>query len=281
MSRIVYVNGKFVPEEEATVSIFDRGFLFADAVYEVTCVLDGKLLDFDAHMARLERSLGELGMPMPMAKEEMLGLHRQLIEKNGVEHGGIYIQITRGAADRDFLFPEDAPQTVVMFSQAKNVLAPKKGIRVISSPDIRWGRRDIKTVQLLAASLCKEEAHAKGKDDAWLVKDGFVTEGSSNNTYIVTAEGKIVTRQLSTSILPGITRAAVLKLAAERNLEVEERPFTIAEAQAATEAFMTAATSFVTPVLEIDGVELNGGKPGPMATRLNEIYIEEGRKNAI
>lgn len=281
MSRIVYVNGKFVPEEEATVSIFDRGFLFADAVYEVTCVLDGKLLDFDAHMARLERSLGELGMPMPMAKEEMLGLHRQLIEKNGVEHGGIYIQITRGAADRDFLFPEDAPQTVVMFTQAKNVLAPKKGIRVISSPDIRWGRRDIKTVQLLAASLCKEEAHAKGKDDAWLVKDGFVTEGSSNNTYIVTAEGKIVTRQLSTSILPGITRAAVLKLAAERNLEVEERPFTIAEAQAATEAFMTAATSFVTPVLEIDGVELNGGKPGPMATRLNEIYIEEGRKNAI
>jgi len=281
MSRIVYVNGEFVPEEEATVSIFDRGFLFADAVYEVTCVLDGKLLDFDAHMARLERSLGELGMPLPMPREELLGLHRQLIEKNGVEHGGIYIQITRGAADRDFLFPEDAPQTVVMFSQAKNVLAPKKGLRVISSPDIRWGRRDIKTVQLLAASLCKEEAHAKGKDDAWLVKDGFVTEGSSNNTYIVTAEGKIVTRQLSTSILPGITRAAVLKLAAERNLEVEERPFTIAEAQAATEAFMTAATSFVTPVLEIDGVELNGGKPGPMATRLNEIYIEEGRKSAI
>lgn len=281
MSRIVYVNGKFVSEEEATVSIFDRGFLFADAVYEVTCILDKKLLDFDGHISRLERSLGEVGMGMPMDRDALLDVHRQLVEKNDVQQGGVYIQITRGAADRDFLFPEGAAQTVVLFTQAKDLLAEKKGLRIISTPDIRWARRDIKTVQLLAASLCKEAAHAQGKDDAWLVKDGYVTEGSSNNTYIVTKEGKIVTRQLSSDILPGITRAAVLKLAAEKGLEIEERPFTIAEAQEASEAFMTAATSFVTPVIEIDGVELNGGKPGPVSVRLNEIYIEEGRKSAI
>ncbi|BCS89910.1 D-amino acid aminotransferase [Pseudodesulfovibrio sediminis] len=270
-----------MPEEEATVSIFDRGFLFADAVYEVTSVVDGKLLDFDAHMARLVRSLGELEMDMPLDRDAILEVHRELIDKNSVDQGVVYIQVTRGVADRDFLYPKDAAQTVVMFTQSRKLTGEKKGLRVVSSPDIRWGRRDIKTVQLLAASMGKMAAYKQGKDDTWLVKDGFVTEGSSNNTYIVTKDGKIVTRHLSNSILSGITRAAVLKLAAEQGLEIEERPFTMDEAKEASEAFMTAASSFVTPVIEVDGTELNGGVPGPVSKRLNEIYIEESKNTAI
>lgn len=281
MSRIVYLNGAFIPEEDASISIFDRGFLFADAVYEVTSVLDGKLVDFDGHMARLERSLGEVGMPMPMDREAWLALHRELVVKNGLEEGCVYLQVSRGVADRNFLFPENVSQTVVAFTQLKNLAGEKKGLRVVSIPDIRWRRRDIKTVQLLAASMSKTGAKKQGKDDVWMVEDGFVTEGSSSNTYIVTGEGAIVTRQLSTSILPGITRAAVLKLAEERGFVIEERPFTLDEAKAAQEAFVTSATSFVLPVVEIDGTKLSGGVPGPTARRLNEIYIEEGRRNAI
>ena len=281
MSRIVYVNGAYVPEEEATVSVFDRGFLFADAVYEVTAVLDGKIVDYPGHVARLERSLGELQMGMPFSSDDLLEVHRELVRRNSMDEGAIYLQVTRGAADRDFAFPKHAEQTVVLFTQAKPLTGTKKGIRVISLPDMRWGRRDIKTVQLLAPSMAKMAAKAEGKDDAWLVQNGFVTEGTSNNAYIVTREGKIVTRNLSSSILHGITRAAVLKLAAERGMEVEERPFTIEEAQQAAEAFVTAATTFVCPVIEIDGVAISGGKPGPVAERLNELYIETGRKSAL
>ena len=280
MSRTVYVNGAFVPEEEAKVSVFDRGFLFADAVYEVTAVLDGKILEFEGHMVRLERSLEKLGMAMPMSGDAFLALHREMIEKNGLKEGGVYLQITRGAADRDFAYPKDTPQTLVLFTQAKELTGEKKGIKVISVPDFRWGMRDVKTVQLLAASMNKMAAKKQGKDDGWMVEDGYVTEGTSNNAYIVKG-GKIVTRQLSSDILHGITRASVLKLAAEQGLEIEERPFTIAEAQTADEAFITAATTFVNPVIEIDGVELGGGVPGAVSVRLNEIYIEEARKNAI
>ncbi len=281
MSRIVYVNGAYVPEEEATVSIFDRGFVFADAVYEVTAVLDGKLLEFEGHMARLERSLGELQMKAPCTREELLAIHRELIKRNDMEQGGIYLQITRGAADRDFMFPKNATPTLVMFPQKKDLLAPRAPQSVISHPDIRWGRRDIKTVQLLAPSLAKMAAKAAGKDDAWLVEDGFVTEGSSCNAYIVTKDGKIVTRNLSNAILHGITRKAVIALAAERGLEVVERAFTIEEAQQAAEAFITAATAFVCPVVEIDGVAVGSGKPGPVAARLFDLYIEEARTRAI
>ncbi|WP_320170283.1 D-amino-acid transaminase [Maridesulfovibrio sp.] len=278
MSRTVYVNGAYVPEEEAMVSVFDRGFLFADAIYEVTAVLDGKICEWDGHIARLQRSLGEIGMPMPMSSEELLEVHREIVKRNNMEEGAIYLQVTRGATDRDFVIPKDLPQTVVLFTQAKSLTGTKSGLRVISVPDIRWGRRDIKTVQLLAASMCKSEAKKQGKDDAWMIEDGFVTEGSSNNTYIVTEEGKIITRNLSNSILPGITRKSVLRIAEELDLEIEERPFTIAEAQKAVEAFMTAATSFVTPVIEIDGVKLGDGTPGPVSKRLCEVYIEESRK---
>ncbi|CCO25039.1 D-amino-acid transaminase [Maridesulfovibrio hydrothermalis] len=280
MSRTVYLNGAYVPEEEAKVSVFDRGFLFADGVYEVTAVLDGKIAEFEGHVARLKRSLGELGMSMPVDSDELLAIHHELIKRNNLQEGAIYLQVTRGAADRDFVFPKEATQTLVLFTQAKDLTSEKAGIKVISIPDIRWGRRDIKTVQLLAPSMGKMMAKAEGKDDAWMVEDGFVTEGTSNNAYIVTKNGKIITRNLSNSILHGITRAAVLRLAAELDMEIEERPFTIAEAQDAAEAFITAATIFVCPVVEIDGAAINNGVPGPISKRLNDVYIEEARKAA-
>jgi len=286
MSRTVYLNGTYLPEEEAQVSIFDRGFVMGDAVYEVTCVLDGKLTEFDGHMARLERSLKELEMVCDITRDEWLEIHRKLIELNGIEEGGVYLQVTRGnAGDRDFHYPPaGTPPTVVLYTQSKPGLAadPKadKGIKVLSVPDLRWHRRDIKTVQLLYASMAKMAAEKEGKDDAWFVEDGYVTEGSSNNCYIVKG-GKIITRDLSNDILHGITRGSVLRMAREAQMEIEERPFTIAEAQSADEAFYTSASAFVMPIVEVDGVALGDGKPGKVAKRLREIYIEESRKSAI
>lgn len=285
MSRTVFVNGQYLPEEEAKVSIFDRGFLMADGVYEVTSVLGGKLIDFDGHAKRLQRSLNELEMGCPVTMDELLEIHRQLVAQNGIDEGLVYLQITRGnPGDRDFAFPSaDTPQTIVLFTQTKPGLAndPKvaKGYKVISVDDIRWGRRDIKTVQLLYPSMAKMMAKKAGVDDAWFVEEGFVTEGSSNNVYIVKG-GRIITRNLSNDILHGITRAAVLKMAAEAQMEVEERPFTVAEAQAADEAFYTSASAFVMPVVELDGAAIGTGKPGPVALRLREIYLDESRKAA-
>ncbi|MEM9435933.1 MAG: D-amino-acid transaminase [Pseudomonadota bacterium] len=285
MSRIVYVNGEYLPEEEATVSIFDRGFLFADGVYEVTSVLDGKLIDFDGHAVRLERSLTELGMGVPITKEALLEVHRELVARNGIVEGLVYLQITRGAADRDFAYPaEDTPQTIVLFTQAKPGLAhppaAEKGIKVISIEDQRWARRDIKTVQLLYPSMGKMAAKAAGADDAWMVEDGAVTEGTSNNAYIVKGN-TIVTRHLSNDILHGITRAAVLRFAREAQMKVEERAFTIEEAREADEAFVTSASTFVMPVVEIDGEAVGAGTPGPVARRLREIYLDESLKAAV
>ncbi|MEP4246532.1 D-amino-acid transaminase [Tateyamaria sp.] len=287
MTRTVYVNGDYLPENEAKVSIFDRGFLMADGVYEVTSVLDGKLIDFDGHAVRLQRSLDELDMPSPIAKEDLLEVHRELVRLNGIEEGMIYLQITRGApADRDFVFPdpETTPQTIVLFTQNKPGLADnpaaKKGIKVISIEDIRWGRRDIKTVQLLYPSMGKMMAKKAGVDDAWLLQDGFVTEGTSNNAYIVKGN-KIITREASPDILKGITRTAVLRFAREAQMEVEERNFTIQEAREADEAFITSASTFVMPVVEIDGTTLGDGTPGRVAPRLREIYLDESRKAAM
>ena len=284
MSRIVYVNGEYVAEEDAKISVFDRGFLMADGVYEVTSVLDGKLIDFAAHMARLARSLSELEMDAPLGGEEMLAIHRELVARNGIVEGMVYLQVTRGAADRDFSYPVGVKPSLVLFTQTKALVETKaaaEGIRVISIPDIRWGRRDIKTIQLLAPSMGKMAAKAAGKDDAWLVEEGFVTEGTSNNAYIVTADGKIVTRHLNEEILHGITRAAVLRFAAEAQMQIEERAFTIDEAKVAREAFITSASTFVCPVVEIDDVAVGKGEPGPVAQRLREIYIEESRNTAI
>ncbi len=283
MSRIVYVNGEYLPEADAKISVFDRGFLMADAVYEVTSVIDGKILAFDGHTERLERSLRELDMKSPCSIDELLAIHRELIKRNDLTEGLVYLQVTRGIADRDFAYPDVEP-SLVLFTQAKNVVESpmaKNGMKVISIPDIRWGRRDIKTVQLLAPSMGKMAAKAAGADDAWLVEDGFVTEGTSNNAYIVTQDGTIITRNLGTEILAGITRAAVLRFAAEAQIKIEERPFTIAEATQAKEAFVTSATTFVGPVIEIDGVQIGDGKVGDIARRLREIYLEESLKTAI
>ncbi|MGR3465718.1 D-amino-acid transaminase [Limimaricola sp.] len=286
MTRTVYVNGDYLPEHEAKVSVFDRGFLMADGVYEVTSVLGGKLIDFEGHAKRLERSLHELQIRKPMEDDALLEIHRELVARNEIEDGMIYLQVTRGApGDRDFAFPPaETEPTVVLFTQSKPGLAEspqaETGIKVISIPDIRWGRRDIKTVQLLYPSMGKMMAKAAGVDDAWMVEDDHVTEGTSNNAYIVKGN-TIITRQLGNEILHGITRAAVLRFAQEAQMKVEERAFTIEEAKQADEAFITSASTFVMPVVEIDGMTLGEGVPGPVASRLREIYIEESRRAAL
>jgi D-alanine transaminase len=259
----------------------------ADAVYEVTSVLGGKLIDFDGHIVRLQRSLDELEINNPHTREDWLDIHRALVHENNLVDGGIYLQISRGAPnDRDFVWPdpETTAPTVVLFTQSKPGLAnsssAQTGIKVISIDDIRWGRRDIKTVQLLYPSMGKMMAQKAGADDAWMVQDGFVTEGTSNNAYIV-KDGVIVTRALSNNILHGITRAAVLRFAHEAQMKIEERNFTIEEAQQADEAFITSASAFVTPVIELDGQKISSGAPGSIVPRLREIYLEESMKTAI
>ena len=285
MSRTVYVNGEYLPEDEAKVSVFDRGFLFADAVYEVTSILGGKILAFDGHAKRLQRSLDELQMQNPISTEDLLEVHRQLVKRNELVEGMIYLQISRGnPGDRDFAFPsDDVTPTIVLFTQTANLLNSPKiatGMKVISVEDQRWARRDIKTTQLLFPSMAKMMAKAAGVDDAWLVEGGHVTEGSSNNAYIV-KDGKIITRNLGNEILHGITRAAVLAYAKAAQMQIEERPFTIEEAKNADEAFITSASTFVMPVVEIDGVVLGDGKPGKSAARLREIYLDESMKQAL
>lgn len=283
MSRTVYVNGEYVAEEDAKVSVFDRGFLFADGIYEVSSVLDGKLIDNPGHMARLERSLTELKMARPCSNDELLAIQKELIKRNNVTEGVVYMQVTRGAADRDFNFPKDATPSLVMFTQEKNILAnpaADKGISIVTLPDIRWQRRDIKTVQLLASSLAKQTAKEMGVDDAWLVEDGMITEGTSNNAFIVTEDGTIITRGLSNSILHGITRKAVLKVANELGLTLVERSFTPEEAYDAVEAFSTSASSFVMPIIKIDDHILGNGVPGPVSQKLRAAYIAEAKANA-
>lgn len=287
MTRTVYVNGDYLPEGEAKVSIFDRGFLMADGVYEVTSVLDGRLIDFDSHIKRLARSLAELEMTCPIGAGDLLAMHRELVARNGIDQGMIYLQVTRGnPGDRSFMFPDpNLPGTIVAFTQnipnLADAPAAKTGFKIITIPDLRWGRVDIKTVQLLYPSMGKMAAKKAGVDDSWFVDaDGAVTEGTSNNAYIVKGK-RIITRALGNDILHGITRVAVLRFAAEAQFEIEERPFTAAEAQAADEAFSTAASIFVMPVVEVDGKAVGTGKPGPVATRLREIYLDEMRKAAV
>ena len=283
--RTVYVNGSYVPEDEAKISVFDRGFLFGDGIYEVAAVLGGKLVDFPAHIARLHRSAGELGMRIDVSDDDLLAIHRELVSRNGVEEGIVYLQMTRGAVDRDFLFDTaKLTPTLVLFTQSRPLIdtaIARNGMKIVAIPDLRWGRCDIKTVQLLYPSLGKMEAKTRGADDAWMVRDGVVTEGTSNNAFIVTRQGAIVTRPLSHSILPGITRAALMAYSAANGTPVEEREFTIQEAKEAAEAFITSASVFVGPVISIDGVELSGGKPGPVTLGLRKTYIEESLKRAL
>jgi len=277
MSRTVYVNGDYVDEADAKISVFDRGFLFADAAYEVCSVLQGKLIDNKAHLARMRRSLAEMQIELPTSDEEIVAVQKELLQRNNIEEGLVYMQVSRGAADREFHFPSDATASLVAFTQEKSLIESayaKSGIAVVSMPDIRWRRRDIKTVGLLAQVFAKQAALDAGVQDAWMIEDGYVTEGSSNNAFIIDQSGDMITRQLGNEILPGITRASVLEYVNAENIKLHERPFTIEEAQAAREAFITSATTFVWPVVEIDGVKVGDGKPGPVAPRLREIYIK-------
>lgn len=285
MERIVYLNGEYIAESEAKISIFDRGFLFADAVYEVTAVLDGKLIDHEGHLARLARSSNELGIKMPVTDEQMIDIQRNLIEKNGLVEGGIYLQLTRGnEGDREFSYGEDIEPTLVLFTQSRNLINSPKvqtGIKVISFDDIRWRRRDIKTTSLLPACLAKQAAYAAGAEDAWLIEDGYVTEGGSSNAYIVTQENVLVTRPLSNDILHGITRASLMTLARDMNLAIEERLFTIEEAYQAKEAFISSATTFIWPVVAIDDKPIGNGKPGTISLKLRDIYINNSKELAV
>ncbi|MBB4346317.1 D-amino-acid transaminase [Aliirhizobium cellulosilyticum] len=282
--RIVYLNGAFLPENEAHVSIFDRGFLFGDGIYEVTAVLDGKLIDSPLHMTRLERSVREIGGHLPISTDEIVAIEKRLVEENKLNEGVIYLQYTRGAEDRNFLYSENLEPTLLLFTQAKtleHVAAVEKGLKVKVVPDQRWERRDIKTVCLLPQVLAKRLAKAEGCDEAWMVQDGFVTEGASSTAYIITNDDKIVTRGNGNAILPGCTRLAVLELAREQGLAVEERLFTVEEAMAAREACLTSASNFIVPITSIDGKPVGDGKPGPMFTRLRKLYMDNARRTAV
>jgi D-alanine transaminase len=280
-SRTVYVNGDFVAEADAKISIFDRAFLFADSVYEVTAVLDGKLVDFDNHMSRLARSLGEMEIAAPLGPSELRAMHEALIERNGLREGLVYMQVSRGSADRDFAYPDGIQPTLIAFTQDKtltNSPYAETGVKVVTLPDIRWKRRDIKSTALLAQAMSKEAAKRQGAFEAWMVEDGFVTEGTSSTSFIVLADGTLVTRQLSSAILAGVTRRAIIKLAEQTGIRVDERPFSVDEALAASEAFLTSASSVVLSVIEIDGAKIGSGEPGPVARQFREHYLSEARK---
>ena len=280
MARIAYVNGSFLPLEDAKVSILDRGFLFADGIYEVTAVLDGKLVDTLRHMARLERSAREIGMRLAETPEQIEAIEQELVTRNGLVEGVVYLQATRGAEDRDFLPSPNLEPTLVLFTQAKALIdapAAKTGIAVATVPDIRWGRRDIKSVMLLAQVLAKQEAARAGAQDAWLIADGMVTEGASSTAWILTQDGTLVTRSKSHVTLPGCTSDALASLVGELGLTIDFRPFSVEEALSAKEAFNSAAGSLILPVVSIDGRPIGDGEPGPVTTRLRELYIAHAR----
>jgi D-alanine transaminase len=285
LSDIAYVNGVFTPLADARVSILDRGFLFADGVYEVAAVIDGRLVDNEAHLARLGRSLAELRLESPVPMAEIVEIERGLVARNGVSEGMVYLQITRGAAERDFSFPKGVRSTLVGFAQKKNILASpaaQTGVKVITVPDLRWARRDIKSVALLAQVLAKQAATEAGCQEAWMVDgDGFVTEGSSSTAFIITRAGAIVTRPNSTDILPGCTRRAVMALAESEGLTIEERAFSVEEARQAAEAFLTSASNLVLPIVAIDDRAIGAGAPGALAKRLRAIYLDFVRATAI
>lgn len=255
----------------------DRGFLFGDGIYEVTALIEGRLADNEAHLQRLDRSLREIEIPNPHSQEEWTAIQHELVTRNGLTEGLIYIEVTRGVCERDFLSPSNLKPTVVMFTQAKSVrtnAALSKGAEVITVPDMRWARCDIKSTSLLAQVLAKRAAAAAGANEAWMVSDGVITEGASSTAFIVTQADEIISRPLSHAVLPGVTRRAILRLVEETKLTFIERTFTVEEARQAQEAFFTSASTIVMPVISIDGQRIGDGKPGLRAMQLRELYIE-------
>jgi D-alanine transaminase len=282
--RQVYINGDFKKEDEAKVSVFDRGLLFSDSLYEVTTVINGKLIDFNNHMKRLDRSMTELKFKKLLNHLDILIFHRKLIELNNLKEGMIYLQVTRGIADRSFDMPKDKIEpTVLAFTQEKKIIdseSAKNGIKVMTLDDMRWKRCDIKTTQLLYASMAKTEATEKGFDDAWMLREGYVTEGSSSNAWII--KGKtIMTRQSDNLILSGITRDAIFKCAKDLGYEVVTKNITLPDAQSAHEAFITSATACVMPVVKINANQIGDGKPGKFVTALREEYIKQALESSI
>jgi D-alanine transaminase len=287
MGRIAYVNGRFVPQGEAMVHIEDRGYQFADAVYEVWSLFDGRLADAEGHFARLERSLGELSIAMPMSRAALTLVLREAVRRNRVREGLVYLQVSRGVAPRDHAFPKrpTAPAVVVTVSAVDRPAAEAraaKGVAVVTTPENRWGRCDIKTVGLLPNALAKQRAREAGAAEAWFVDElGFVTEGASSNAWIVDRQGRLRTRDTNANILRGITRRTLMAVIAGEGLELDERPFTPQDAKEAREAFVTGAGALVLPVVAVDGTPVGGGRPGPVAARLRRLYIERARATAI
>ncbi len=275
MSRIVYVNAEYLPEEEAKVSIFDRGFVFGDGVYEVVPVIRGRLADRDYFLQRLTSSLDKLGIAWPCSEAQYQEVLEQLVARNSLDEGIVYTQVTRGASDRQFTFPANTPSTMTAFTQAMPLLdnpSAANGITVVSTDEIRWLRRDIKSLNLLAQVLAKQYAADHGAGETWMIEDGLVTEGASSTAYIV-KDGMVITRPLSNRVLPGIRRRRLLELAAEEGIKYEERPFSLYEAIAADEAFVSSATTILHPVISIDGNRIGNGKPGPLTHKLRQLYI--------
>tara|TARA_Y100001958_G_scaffold100430_1_gene69587 strand:+ start:31 stop:897 length:867 start_codon:yes stop_codon:yes gene_type:complete len=288
MSRIVYLNGKYYKESEAKISIFDRGLLFADSVYEVTAVIDNKLIDFPSHIERLENSLNELEIKNIFSYDLLLKMHKELVNKNKFSNkeGLIYMQVSRGTIERDFLIKDkDVTPNIFAFTQEKkltDVNYETNGLEIITRNDLRWQRKDIKTTQLLFATLIKTEAQKLGADDAWLIDcDGFVNEGTSNNAYIIDKNNNIITRNLSNKLLPGITRKTIIEVAKKLKLSIEERPFTVKEALESNEAFISSASTLIAPVTKIDKNNIGKGQMGPITEILRETYIKISKNNSI
>lgn len=273
--RIVYLNGDYVPKSAAKVSVFDRGLLFSDAVYEVISVINGHLIDMERHVTRLERSLGELSIN---AFADWPAIARTLVAENGLQEGLVYLQVSRGVMDdRDYRWPApDTPPTIFAFAQQRVLIEnpmAATGMRIITRPDLRWQRCDIKTTQLLYASLMKMEAVAAGVDDVWMTRDDLVTEGTSQNAHIISRDGVLISHQLDRAILPGVTRIETLAQAETLGLSVEERAFSVDEAKDAAEAFISSSTLLVMPVVEIDGHKIGDGKPGEYTRKIRQSYL--------
>ena len=287
MGRIAYVNGRFVPHGEAFVHIEDRGYQFADAVYEVWAVFDGRLADAEGHFARLERSLAELGIVMPMSRAALTLVLKETLRRNRIREGLLYLQVSRGVAPRDHAFPADGvrPAVIVTASRVDRAAAEARaarGVGVVTTPENRWGRCDIKTVGLLPNVLAKQKAREAGAVEAWFVDElGLVTEGASSNAWIVDGDGVLRTSDTNANILRGVTRLSLMEVIREAGLTVEERPFTPEEARSAREAFITGAGTIVLPVVSVDGKPVGDGTPGPVASRLRRLYIERAKARSV
>jgi D-alanine transaminase len=275
-ARIVYLNGEYLPQSQAKVSVFDRGFLFGDGVYEVIPIIQGKLVDRDYALQRLGRSLSEVAMDWPCPPDTVFSVLQELIKRNEVVEGSVYLQVTRGVAERDFAYPANTSSTLMAYTSSRNLLdnpLAKTGVAVISVPDLRWQRRDIKSLNLLAQCMAKQQAVLQGAFEAWMIQDGFVTEGSSSSAFII-KDDRVITRALSNAILPGIRRRVIIELVEKNAMQLEQRPFTLAEAMQADEAFLSSATTLVLPVVSVDGQNIGDGKPGALTSKLRALYIE-------